>query len=201
MPVLGAQKGAPDTERLSPARHRRFALAEYHKLIAAGILDEDEHVELLEGEIVEMSPQEKPHARALGRLNRWLTRALGDEYVVRPQLPLTLTSAASEPEPDLAVVRAQDEEAAERHPRTALLVVEVADSSARYDIEAKARIYAKAGIPEYWIALVKPRSLEVLRDPDPAAGIYRVRFTLSGDSSVTPVAFAGPVIPVAAIFD
>jgi Uma2 family endonuclease len=73
-------------------------------MIDTKILDEDEHVELLEGEIVQMSPQEKPHARAMGKLNRSFTRALGDEYNVRIQVPLTLPD--SEPEPDLAVVRA-----------------------------------------------------------------------------------------------
>ena len=95
-------------------------------MIEAGILGDDERVELLVGEIVQMSPQEKPHARAIAKLNRWFAQALGDEFVVRPQLPLTL--ADSEPEPDLAIVRADDEAAAERHPRTALLVIEVADS-------------------------------------------------------------------------
>ena len=76
-------------------------------MIKAGILGENEHVELLEGESVEMSPQGVWHARAIARLTRWFNRALGEEYVVRPQLPLTLRN--SEPEPDLAIVRAEDE--------------------------------------------------------------------------------------------
>lgn len=83
----GVPTTEPDTERLSPVRRRRFTLAEYHKMIDAGILGTGEHAELLGGEIVQMSPQEKPHARAMGKLNRWFTQALGDEYVVRPQLP------------------------------------------------------------------------------------------------------------------
>ena len=145
-------------------------------MIETGILDEDEHVELLEGEIVQMSPQEPPHARATSRLNRLFTRALGDEYVVRPQLPLTFPD--SEPEPDLAVVWTKDEDAPEGHPRTALLVIEVADSSARYDLVVKSRIYAKAGIPEYWLVLVRKRAIEVLRDPDLATGVYRSRLTV-----------------------
>src|SRR4249920_3473703 len=100
--MTGARAAEPDTERLSPVRQRRFTLAEYHRMIEAGILGEDEHLELLEGDIVQMSPQDKPHARAMGKLNRWFARSLGDEYVVRPQLPRTLSD--SEPEPDLAVV-------------------------------------------------------------------------------------------------
>ncbi len=190
---------ASPVERLSPVRHRRFTVAEYHKMIEVGILDENEHVELLEGEIIQMSAQEKPHARATRKLTRWFNQALDDDYAVRPQLPLTLTD--SEPAPDLAVVRAADEDAAERHPRTALLVIEVADSSARRDLEVKARTYAKAGIPEYWLVLVKQRASEVLRDPDPVAGSYRTRLAASGESTVTPLAFAGPVIRVRSLFD
>jgi Uma2 family endonuclease len=197
--TTGARAAEPDTERLSPVRQRRFTLAEYHRMIETGILGEDEHLELLEGEIVQMSPQDKPHARALTKLTRWFVRSLGDEYAVRPQLPLTLSD--SEPEPDLAVVRAEEDAAAERHPRTALLVIEVADSSARRDLEVKARIYARAGIPEYWLVLVKQRAVEVLSDPDSAAGVYRSARRHSDDSTVAPAAFAGLVIPVATLFD
>jgi Uma2 family endonuclease len=197
--TTGAAVPEPDTERLSPVRHRRFTVAEYHQMIATGILGEDEHVELLEGEIVEISPQDKPHARAMAKLNRWFTRALSDEYVVRPQLPLTLPD--SEPEPDLAIVRADDEAAAERHPRTALLVIEVTDSSARHDLVVKAQIYARAGIPEYWLVLVKQRVIAVLRDPDAAAGVYRDRLTVTVASTLTPSAVPGPVIEVRALFD
>ena len=174
-------------------------------MIDAGILDEDEHVELLEGEIVEMSPQEKPHARATTRLNRWLTRALGDEYMVRVQMPLTLRR--SEPEPDLAVVRAIDEASARRHPTTALLVVEVADSSARYNLEVKARIYARARIPEYWLVLVlvlvlvRRRVVEVLTSPDPKRGVYRKRVTLSEGEALRPGTLPGLSLAVLSLFD
>jgi Uma2 family endonuclease len=84
--VISAGTRAPEpvTERLSLVRLRRFTVAEYHKMIEAGILGEDEHVELLAGEIVQMSPQEMPHARAIAKLNRWFAQDLGDEYVVRP---------------------------------------------------------------------------------------------------------------------
>jgi Uma2 family endonuclease len=197
--TLGTKPTEPSTERLSLVRNRRFTVAEYHKMIETGILDEDEHVELLEGEIVQMSPQEKPHARALAKVNRWLTQGVRDEYVVRPQLPLTLPD--SEPEPDLAIVRADDETAAERHPRTALLVIEIADSSARYDLVVKSQIYAAADIPEYWIVLVQERAVEVLRDPDPIARSYRSRVTVSQAATLTPKPFAGPTISLLALFD
>lgn len=199
MTVVAARATEPETDPLSPIRQRRFSVAEYHRMIDTGILGEDEHVELLEGEVVEMSPQEKPHARATVRLNRLFSRALPDEYSVRPQMPLTL--ADSEPEPDLAIVRASDESEAARHPESALLVVEVADSSTRRDLQLKTRIYAKAGIPEYWLVLVKQRAIAVLRDPDPASAEYRTQFMVSSDATVAPVAFAGPVVNVGALFD
>ena len=196
--TAGAHAPHQDKERDSPAQRRRFTVVEYHRMIETGILDADEHVELLEGEIVQVSPQEPPHARATSRLNRWFARALGEEYVVRPQLPLTFPE--SEPEPDLAVVWTKDEDRLEGHPRTALLVIEVADSSARHDLVVKSRVYAKAGIPEYWLVLVRKRSIEVLRDPDAAAGVYRSRSTAGPDSTLTPSAFSGPVIEVRALF-
>ncbi|HEY5908902.1 MAG TPA: Uma2 family endonuclease, partial [Vicinamibacteria bacterium] len=150
------------------------------------------------GEIVQMSPQDPLHARSTSRLTRWFIRALGEEYVVRPQLPITLPD--SEPEPDLAVVWTRDEDSLEDHPRTALLVIEVADSSARYDLVVKSRIYAKAGIPEYWLVLVRKHVIEVLRDPDPATGVYLSRLTMGEGDSVAPKALPGPTIDVRALF-
>lgn len=197
--VVGTQPTKLDAERLSPVRHRRFTVAEYHQMIEVGILSEDEHVEMLEGEIVEMSPQGKAHARAIRKLTRWFNQGLGEDYAVRTRLPLTLLD--SEPEPDLAIVRADAEAAAERHPTEALLVVEVAESSPRVDLEVKARIYAKAGIPECWLALVRRHAIDVLRDPQPDTETYRTRFTASADSAVTPAAFPGPVIRVESVFD
>lgn len=197
MVTLGSARS--DADRLSPGRRKRVTVAEYHGLLDTGRLAEDDRVELLEGEIVEMSPQDKPHARALARLNRIFTRALGDAFVVRPQLPLTL--ADSEPEPDLAVVRAEDEAAAPRHPSTALLVVGIADSSVQKDLERKGRIYARADVPEYWLVQVKLRSVLVLRAPDPGSGTYRDVRTLGPDGSLATDAFPGPQIAVHTLFD
>src|SRR5262245_24200913 len=150
---------------------RRFTVEEYHRMIQAGILDEDEHVELLEGVITSMSPQSGPHARSIQWLNRYLTRTLPDAFVVRPQLPLTLPPR-NEPEPDLAVVT---EEAAREHPHpsTALLAIEVSGGSLRVDRKVKAAVYSRAGIPEYWIVDVESQAVEVFNDPDQARGVYR----------------------------
>lgn len=181
-------------------RQRRITVDEYHRMIAAGILGEDEHVQLIAGTLVAMTPQGGPHARVIQRLNRLLVRAVGDELVVRPQLPLTLVDD-SEPEPDLAVVRAQDAESGERHPRTALLVVEVAGESLPLDRQAKAVLYARAGIPEYWIVNLGESTVEVRREPDPASGTYRTRTVARGGETLIAGTVPGLAVAVADLFD
>ena len=140
-------------------------------MVAVGILDEDERVELLEGVIVAMTPQSVPHARRIEWLTRFLVRSLGDEYAVRPQLPLTL-GTRNEPEPDLAVVRT-DATSELHHPQTAVLVIEVAGDSLRRDRRVKAAVYARAGIPEYWVVNLEARAVEAFADPETASGTYR----------------------------
>jgi len=198
MSSTGPHTVEPETESLSPIR-RRFTVDEYHRMIAAGILGEGEHVELLEGEILEMSPQDERHFRPIQRLTRWLNLSLGDDFQVRPQGPLTL--GESEPEPDVAVVRSKDAGSARAHPGTALLVVEVSNVSVRYDLDVKSRIYATADIPEYWLVVVGKRSVEVFRDPEPKLGIYKTRITLGEDETLTPIAFPGPIVSVASLFE
>src|SRR5262249_51742183 len=165
-----------DEKTLTLPAPRRFSLDEYHRLVEADILHEGERVELLEGVIVQMSPQKERHMRVIVRLTRWLTRALGDDYEVRPQGPLTLEG--SEPEPDLAVVTVASGGSPDAHPRSALLVVEVAETSLAVDRGVKARIYARGNIPEYWIVNVAGRCIEVRTDPEPGSGRYRTVVTL-----------------------
>ena len=181
-------------------RQRRITVDEYHRMIAAGILGEDEHVQLIAGTLVAMTPQGGPYARVIQRLNRLLVRAVGDDLVVRPQLPLTLVDD-SEPEPDLAVVRARDAESGERHPRTALLVVEVAGESLPLDRQAKAVLYARAGIPEYWIVNLGEATVEVRREPDPASGTYRTRTVARGGETLIAGTAPGLAVAVADLFD
>src|SRR5262245_45365661 len=188
----------PETESLSPNR-RRFTVDEYHRMIEAGILGEDEHVELLEGEILQMSPQGRAHARAITKLTGLFGRFLTTEYSLRVQLPLTMPD--SEPEPDGAIVRADDEAAAPHHPTTALLVVETANTSVRYDLNVKSRLYAKAGIPEYWVVVVDRRSVEVFREPDPGRGVYHRRESVGEKDTLEAKAVAGPAIAVSDLFE
>ena len=190
---------SPDILASGLVAPRRFRLDEYHRLIDVGVLGEDERVELLEGVIVEMTPQGRPHALVISRLNRFLTGALGNEYSVRPQLPLSLGDD-SEPEPDLAVVPRQEEETAPVHPRSALLVVEVADESLRRDRLLKGRIYARAQVPEYWVVDVAGRAVEVYSEPDADVGRYGVMRTLGvGETLSTPV-LPALALPVAKLF-
>lgn len=179
---------------------RRISVAEYHRMIDAGILDEDEHVELLEGVIVSVSPQGRPHARAIQWLNRHLVKSLGDEYAVLPQLPITLGSF-SEPEPDVAIVRAEDAASADEHPATALLVVEVARATLRRDRAIKAALYARHGIAEYWIVNLKDACVEVHRDPDARAGRYRSTVTAGPGDTLACAAVPGLTVPLAALLE
>ena len=148
-------------------RLRRFDRTEYDRLVAEGWFD-GEPLELIEGMLVEMSPQGTPHMWSITRLATALIRMLDpDRHEVRVQGPLALT-AESEPEPDLAVV---DIVGPEAHPSTAHLVVEVAQSSLPFDLDTKARLYARAGIADYWV--VDLAAAEVVVHRDPRDGVYR----------------------------
>jgi len=186
---------SPDArERLRP-----ISVGEYHRMIEAGILDEDEKVQLIDGMLVAMTPQGRPHAFVIQELNRLLVRALGDDFKVLIQLPLTL-GEASEPEPDLAVVRAQDATSSKSHPATALLVIEVAGDSLHFDRRTKGALYARTGIPEYWIVILEDASIEVYRDPEPASGAYRQTLVVRRGETLTAVAVPGVHVGVAALF-
>ena len=179
-------------------RRRRISVDEYHRMIEAGILGEDEHVQLIDGFLVAMAPQGSLHALVIQRLTTALVRAVGNELAVRPQLPLSLPDD-SEPEPDLAVVRAEDQ-SRDHHPRRALLVVEVAADSLRLDRSRKAALYARAGIPEYWIANLEGPSVEVRRQPDTEAGVYRTSSVVAPGQALVAEAVPGVSIDVAALF-
>ena len=145
---------------------RTWTVDEYHRMLQAGILSADERVELVNGYIVEMSPQEPPHSATTRRASRYLDRLLADLADVRAQLPITLRPK-SEPEPDIAIVRWEPQEYSDRHPsiEDIFWVIEISDTTLRKDREQKALAYATAGIPEYWILDVKGRQAYVLREP------------------------------------
>lgn len=148
-------------------RVRRWTRAEYDRLIALGLLGEDERVQLVEGEILEMSPQSAPHMAAIRLVEEALRAAFGPGFDVRVQGPLAL-GPDSEPEPDVAVVRGGPRDYRDHHPtgQDAVLVVEVADASLRFDRERKGKVYAAARVPEYWVVNLESRVLEVYREPE-----------------------------------
>jgi Uma2 family endonuclease len=176
----------------------RFRVDAYHRMLEAGILSEDDHVELLEGVIVEMSPQGAAHADIVTKLTRLLVLSLGHSFDVRPQVPLTL-GEQSEPEPDIAVVTAEARRRGE-HPHHALLVVEVASASLSRDRDVKARLYARASIPEYWLVDVERECIEVYREPDAVQGRYRSREVRSGGEILECRALEGVSLPLSQIF-
>jgi Uma2 family endonuclease len=140
-------------------RTKQWTRRQYEAMVAQGVLGPQDHVQLIRGEIVEMTPQGAAHAAAVRAAEEILRRHFGEGYDVRVQLPLAL-GADSEPEPDVSVVTGSFRDYRDQHPRTALLVVEVADTTIDFDRENKRMLYAAAGVPEYWIVVLPDRTLE-----------------------------------------
>jgi Uma2 family endonuclease len=165
------------------ANLRPLLRTEYDELVETGAL-EGARVELLQGVLVEVTPQGVPHADVVTRLTRLLSPLFQQGYDLRVQLPLA-AGPADEPEPDLAVVEHRDRRDA--HPSTAALVVEVAHSSQRMDLGYKARLYASAGVPDYWVVDLAARRVLVHREPG-ADGYAAVRVLVPGETIVPLVA-------------
>jgi Uma2 family endonuclease len=151
-----------------PSR-RRWTCAEYERMGEAGLLGPEERVELIHGDVLEMSPQRSRHATAVTLAYQALARIFAGIALVRMQLPLRLTGT-TQLEPDLAVVPGSVHDYTDAHPETALLVLEVSDTTLAFDRGLKASLYAGAGIPEYWISDLAARRLEVRRAPAPMPG-------------------------------
>jgi len=176
----------------------RYTTDQYFRLVETGALTPEDHVELLEGVIVAMSPQNPLHAAHTKRAYDALRDAVGKRAVVRSQLPL-ITSGSSVPEPDVTVAPGREADYYTRHPDTALLVVEVADTSLAQDRLTKCGLFAAAAIPEYWIVNLRDACVEVFCDPQPAAGRYaRQRIAHRGER-LDLVALPGVSVPVDAL--
>ena len=145
-------------------QNRRWSREEYDRLIAGGMFHPEERLELIEGEIVQMSPQGSQHATGVTLVENTLRTVFGKNYVVRVQMPLAISSG-SEPEPDIAIVTGAPRDYCKEHPTTAELVIEIADTTLTYDRTKKTAMYAQAGIQEYWILNLLDRQLEVYRQP------------------------------------
>lgn len=192
----------PSTAAAVPAagpRPVRWTREEYYRLGELGFFD-GKRVELVRGEVIEMSPIDWPHALGVGLVTDVLTAAFRTGFYVSVQQPLALSAfvPGSEPQPDVAVI-AGDRRSYSDHPERAALVVEVANTSLFYDTTTKAELYAAAGVPEYWVVDVEHRQLLVFRDPGPlpaglGAAAYRTHAAHGPDAVVTPL--GAPHAPV-----
>ncbi len=181
---------------------RRWRRMEYERLVDLGIFM-GERLELLDGLLVVREPQGSPHAAIVTQVGQVLASAFGAGWHVRLHAPLALDED-SEPEPDVAVVAGTPRDYINAHPSTAALVVEVADSSLRLDRRLKGGLYARAGLPEYWVVNLVDGLLEVHHAPEPVADAaygwaYRSVDILRPPAPVTPLAAPGARIPVAAL--
>ena len=145
---------------------RRFTVHDYHRMGEAGILHEDDRVELIEGEIVEMAAIGTRHFTCVNGLNRLLVRNVGDEAIVSVQNPVRLDQH-TEPQPDLAVIRPRDYRLSLPGPEDVLLLIEVSDTTLAYDRNVKLPLYARAGIQEVWIVDLAGEVIERHNDPSP----------------------------------
>jgi Uma2 family endonuclease len=193
--VSRRQKEKPMTQ----TQVRRWTVEDYHQMIKAGILSAHDRVELLEGQIIEMSPQQPPHAATTQHAARFLDRQLEGIAYIRMQLPITL-KPNSEPEPDIAIVQITTSEYFDHHPtpNEIFLIIEVADSTLLNDRRTKALTYAKAGISEYWILDVNTRKTDVFQNPSSSG--YEKHQIVDQQTSLTIAAFPTIAIPLNQLF-
>ncbi len=200
-PDTGTQVGTPLRELILPPAPldrftlRRFSLDEYHRLIEIGFLTNKDKLELLEGLLV-MRPEISPlRAHTSSKLHRVFSPLYRRENtMLRIRGPISIHVSDSEPEPDLAIYAGSEADHWERHPHPyeVNLIAEIDDSSSGRNRSRKGRIYAHAGILEYWIVNLPDRSLELYRDPHtPLSGdaVYQTKLTLRHGDSIAPLAF------------
>ena len=149
------------------SRPHLFTVADYYRMADAGLFHEDSRIELIQGQIIDMSPIGAPHVGMVNRLNRLLVPLVGARGIVSVQNPVRLDDG-SEPQPDVTILhpRMDEEDAGTPGPADVLLLIEVADSSLGFDQATKLPLYAGAGIREYWIVNLQERAIEVHRDPE-----------------------------------
>jgi Uma2 family endonuclease len=168
-------------------RIRRFTVEEYHRMAEAGVFAPNERVELIHGEIREMTPKGRKHVVAVTKANRIFQRGLADRVSIYVQDPLKRRTWHSEPEPDLTIISNPDIDVYGTEESTPLLVIEVADTSLEYDRNVKGALYADAGFPEYWIVNVVDDVIEVYREP--IGDTYQFKSTYKLGERIKPTAW------------
>jgi len=180
-------------------QRRLFTVAEYTRMVTAGILSEDDRVELIDGEVCVMSPIGPLHAAMVDSLNRLLVLRCAQAAIVRVQSAIQLNDY-TEPQPDFAVLQPRDDFYAHAHPRAAdvLLVIEVADTSITYDREEKLPRYALSGIPEVWLIDLNQQVVEQYTQP--RNGTYRTKLTLERGDTLSAQSVSGLRLAVDDLF-
>jgi Uma2 family endonuclease len=170
------------------ALRRPFTVDEYDRMLEVGILGKEDHVELIEGEILEMSPIGWRHAACVDRATALLVLAFAGKAIVRPRGPIQLGDY-TKPQPDLILLEPRKDYYASKGPvtRDAQLVIEVSDKSIRYDRGPKLRVYARHGVSEVWIEDLTSDTLLVFREPSGAT--YKTELALRRGESIAPLAF------------
>lgn len=172
------------TENWLP-RHR-LTVEEYHRMGETGVLAPDARVELIEGEVIDMAPIGSRHASVVNRLAKILFAAVGDRAIVQVQGPIRLGDR-SEPEPDFALLKPRADYYRDALPTAAdvLLVIEVAESTQRYDRTVKAPLYARHGVPELWVVDLENGQVHFHRHPE---GDAYADISSTGQPGITPIA-------------
>jgi Uma2 family endonuclease len=187
-----------ERESLNLQPRHRWTVAEYHRMGEVGLLNEDSRVELIDGEIVEMAPIGSAHGGNVKRFIRLFSKVIGNKAIIAAQDPVVLSGYA-EPQPDISILRwrADDYEQSNPHPEDVLLLIEVADSTLRYDRDVKIPLYAKNGIPEVWLLDIPNRKLEIYREP--INGEYRQR-DCRQTGQIAPILCPDAIIDLAELF-
>ena len=184
----------------STYRRHRLTIADYHRMGEAGVFAHDARVELIEGEVIDMAPIGSRHARAVNYLNMHLVEAVRRSAVVAVQNPVALDEH-TEVQPDVAVLRMRADLYGISHPRPrdVLLVIEVADTTVRYDLDIKLPLYARAGIPEVWVVDLEIGVLRLFRDP--AGADYRQKQEVGGLGAVAIPHLPSGTIDLSGLFE
>jgi Uma2 family endonuclease len=163
---------------------KRFTVTEFQRMVETGILEEGSPYELLNGEIIHMATIGSKHAAKVNRISAHLHQTVEKTYIVRIQNPIEL-GAFSQPEPDIAILRWQDDFYESGHPtaQDIYLLIEVSDTTLDYDRTTKLPIYAESGIAEYWIVNLPDNQIEVYRNP--SGKVYQSIQTFTKDQTLT----------------
>jgi Uma2 family endonuclease len=175
----------------------KWSIADYHKMIEAGIMS-DRNIQLIDGELIEMSPEGVIHAAYGGSIADYLRQILIGKAWIREAHPITLTN--SEPQPDIAIVKLPKNKYFQNHPKPQDIfwLIEISDTTLAYDLSKKKEIYAAANIPEYWVLDVKDKKLIVFTKPKNNNYLSQLELT---EGLIKPVSFSNISISVAKLFE